>query len=173
MPLPDLNQIFKEYERFDAGAIGEFDVAMLIEQYAGVEMSNKMYPAWRGGYYYSARPKGNPAAPLGLLYVSRWSDAEKASEFAAIYAKSLAKRYKNVQEISQDKTDSDLEKVEKLNGDHTWQTEEGPVTIEVQRDIVLVSESLEKSVTGQLEQDVFANTHPEGEPAGERSSISR
>jgi hypothetical protein len=173
MPLPDLNQIFKEYERFDAGAIGEFDVAMLIEQYAGVEMSNKMYPAWRGGYYYSARPKGNPAAPLGLLYISRWSDAEKASEFAAIYAKSLAKRYKNVQEISQDKIDSDLEKVEKLNGTHTWQTEEGPVTIEVQRDIVLVSESLGKSVTGQLEQDVFANTHPEGEPAGERSSISR
>src|SRR5581483_10727826 len=79
MALPDLNKIFKDYERFDAGAIGEFDLAMLIEQYAGVETSNRMYPAWRGGYYYSARPKGNAAAALGLLYVSRWSDAGKDS----------------------------------------------------------------------------------------------
>ena len=71
LPLPDFKQDFKDYERFDVGAIGEFDVSMLIDQYANVDESKRMYPSWRGGYYYSVLPKGNPSASLGLLYVSR------------------------------------------------------------------------------------------------------
>ncbi len=73
---------FKDYIKFDIGAMGEFDVAVLIEQYAGKELSKRMYPEWRGGYYYAAHPKNDATAPLGLLYVSRWSSAEKAAEFA-------------------------------------------------------------------------------------------
>jgi hypothetical protein len=160
LPLPDLKNIFRNYQRFDVGAIGEFDVSMLVEQYADMNVSSKIYPAWRGGYYYSARPKGNPAAPLGLLYVSRWADAEKAAQFAAIYAKSLGKRYRTAQRISQGeaKAPADLENVDSLSGVGTWQTEEGPVVICVQGDTVLVSESLEESVTAQLEKDVFHAT---------------
>jgi len=66
---------------------------VLIEQYAGKELSKRLYPEWRGGYYYGGAPKDwfseRCDAPLGLFYVSRWSSAEKASEFAAIYARSL------------------------------------------------------------------------------------
>jgi len=91
---------FKEYVKFDIGAMGEFDVAVLIEQYVGKKISERLYPEWRGGYYYAARPKADAAAPIGLFYVSRWSSAEKASEFAEIYARSLAKRYKKVEEVS-------------------------------------------------------------------------
>ena len=58
VPLPDFERDFKNYERFDIGAIGEFDVAVMIEQYAGEEASKKLYPHWRGGYYYAVRPKG-------------------------------------------------------------------------------------------------------------------
>ena len=50
--------------------VGEFDVSMLIDQYVNVDKSRAMYPSWRGGYYYSVLPRGNPSAPLGLLYVS-------------------------------------------------------------------------------------------------------
>src|SRR6476620_2918780 len=32
LPLPDFKKIFKDYERFDIGAIGEFDVDILAEQ---------------------------------------------------------------------------------------------------------------------------------------------
>src|SRR3954468_2487075 len=32
LPLPDFKHIFKNYDRFDIGAIGEFDVAVLAEQ---------------------------------------------------------------------------------------------------------------------------------------------
>ena len=98
MRVPDFKHDFKDYVKFDIGAMGEFDVAVLIEQYAGKKLSKRLYPEWRGGYYYAARPKNDAAAPLGLLYVSRWSSAEKAAEFAEIYARSLGKRYKKAVE---------------------------------------------------------------------------
>src|SRR5579864_5352043 len=100
MRVPDFAHDFKSYQKFDIGAMGEFDVAVLIEQYAGKKLSKQLYPEWRGGYYYAARLKGDAAAGLGLLYVSRWSSPEKASEFAAIYASSLAQRYKMQAESS-------------------------------------------------------------------------
>lgn len=157
MRLPNFERYFKNYERFDVGAMGEFDVAILVDQYAGSETSHEMYPHWRGGYYYAARPKGDPSAPLALLYVSRWSGPEKASAFAAVYAQSLAKRYKHVHGVSQDGKfpPENLDKVLSLSGTHTWLTEEGPVVIAVQADRVLITESLDQPTTEQLEQELF------------------
>src|SRR4029077_14815128 len=66
MRVPDFAHDFKNYQKFDIGAMGEFDVAVLIEQYAGKESSKRLYPEWRGGYYYAARPKADSSAPLGL-----------------------------------------------------------------------------------------------------------
>ncbi len=154
LPLPDFKQDFKDYERFDLGAIGEFDVSMLIDQYASVDESKRMYPNWRGGYYYSVLPKGSPSAPLGLLYVSRWANAEKAQEFGAIYAKALTQRYKEVKDTG-DSSD-DLAKLETLTGKHSWQTEDGAVVIEVEADTVMVAESLDSAATDALERDVFS-----------------
>ena len=37
MRVPYFARDFKNYERFDVGAFGEFDVALLIDQYAGVD----------------------------------------------------------------------------------------------------------------------------------------
>jgi len=156
MPLPDFTGIFKNYERFDIGAVGEFDVAVLIDQYAGKSDSKEMYPHWRGGYYYAARPKGDASAPLGLMYASRWSNAERAADFAAIYARSLAKRYRRVHQVEDGKNMAiDLNSIQSLTGRHTWLTEEGPVVIEAQGDTVLVSESLDQPTTEKLEAAVF------------------
>lgn len=158
MPLPDFRKVFKNYDRFDVGAIGEFDVAVLIDQYAGMEVSHQMYPHWRGGYYYAARPKGDPSAPLALLYVSRWSNAEKASEFAAIYAKAIAKRYLHVRDAAENGKLPEIQTsaLEKLTGKRAWLTEEGPVFIEVEGDTVLAAESVDQSSTEELENEVFA-----------------
>jgi hypothetical protein len=157
MRLPDFERDFKNYERFDVGAIGEFDVAVLVDQYAGTEASHNLYPHWRGGYYYAARPKEDPSAPLALLYVSRWASREKAAAFAAIYAQSLAKRYKHGHELTADqKNPSDgLAKPEALTGMHTWQTEEGPVVIDSENDTVLITESLDQPTTEQLKRELF------------------
>lgn len=159
MRLPDFNQDFKSYDRFDIGAIGEFDVAILVDQYAGVAVSHDLYPHWRGGYYYSVHPKGDPTAPLGVLYVSRWSSAEKAAQFATVYAKSLEKRYKHVHEVMEagHKPVGDLDKAEGLAGSHTWQTEEGPAVIDVSGDSVLITESLDQPTTERLERELFAS----------------
>jgi hypothetical protein len=103
--VPDFKRDFKDYQKFDVGAMGEFDVAVLVEQYAGKPLSKEIYPEWRGGYYYAAKSKQNPSpdvsvtGPLGLLYVSRWSNADAAAEFAGIYAYSLKQRYKKLDEV--------------------------------------------------------------------------
>lgn len=160
MPVVDFKHDFKDYIKFDIGAMGEFDVAVLIEQYAGKKLSERLYPGWRGGYYYAARPKNDATAPLGLFYVSRWSSPDKAGEFAEIYARSLAKRYKRAEEIektssAQTSSEPAQYKVDILQGRHAWNTEEGTVVIEQQGDTVLVSESLDAGTTNTLEKEVF------------------
>lgn len=154
MRLPDFQHIFKSYELFDSGAVGEFDVAVLIDQYAGSKTAHDLYPHWRGGYYYAARPKSNADGTLGLLYVSRWSSPAKSAEFAAIYAKSLEKRYRRAHQKGENQV-KDLAILETLTGRHTWATEDGPVVIDVQGDTVMVTESLDQDVSKKLEQELF------------------
>lgn len=158
LKVPDFKDDFKNYQKFDIGAMGEFDAAVLIEQYAGKEASKRMYPEWRGGYYYAAKLKNDAAAPLGVLYVSRWSSAEKASKFAAIYTKSLGQRYKKVQEVGDPATEKQAAEnagIDVLTGRHSWSTDEGTVVIEEQGDTVFVSESLDAGTTQTLEKEVF------------------
>ncbi len=157
MPLPDYKKDFQNYERFDIGAIGEFDVAILVDQYAGVEESRKIYPQWRGGYYYAVRPKGHSAGTLGVMYLSRWSNSESAGRFAAIYAKSLAQRYKQVHDAAEpgEKWAGDLHGIETLSGMHTWLTEEGLVVISMEGNNVLITESLDPPTTERLRQELL------------------
>ena len=153
LELPDFKQIFKDYDRFDVGAIGEFDVAVLAKQYAGEEASKKIYPNWRGGYYYSVHPKGNPGGQLGVVFVSRWASDKAAARFAAIYTHGIPQRYKNV--TSSAHSDLNLKTLESLTGDYTWQTEEGPVVIAVRNDTVLITESLDPAITEQFRKAVL------------------
>jgi hypothetical protein len=157
MRLPDFKEDFKNYDRFDVGAIGEFDTAVLVDQYAGVQTSHDLYPHWRGGYYYAARRKGDASAPLALMFVSRWSDAESAARFAAVYAKSLPTRYRHVHEATDDGKSSipDLQTLETLTGTHTWWTEEDPVVIAVDRETVLITESLDQPTTERLKGELL------------------
>jgi len=163
MRVPDFKRDFKAYRKFDIGAMGEFDVGVLIEQYADKKLSKKMYPEWRGGYYYAAKPKNDAAAPLALLYVSRWSTPESAAAFAGIYAASLKQRYKKSEENGNRSTppaQSDAGSLtpsspDPVRGRHSWNTEEGTVIIEQQGDTVFVSESLDPATTSTLETEVF------------------
>ena len=157
MPLPDFKDIFKGYDRFDVGAIGEFDVFVLAEQYAGQNDAKRVYPNWRGGYYYSVRQKGSPAGTLGMVFVSRWANPKAAAQFAAIYARGIQQRYKNVEPPADSSLPSDLKTLHSLGGDHTWQTDEGSVVIEVKGDTILVSEGLDPAITAQFRAAVLGN----------------
>ena len=157
----DFKKDFDKYETFDIGAIGEFDVDVLVEQYAGRQEADAIYPAWRGGYYFACRPKGTKSGPLGVLYVSRWATPQKAAEFAGDYAKSLATRYQKRQPLGDDgKVATDAPPAEAwrtLRGLHAWMTEEGAVVIEVRGDEVMVSESLDDETTKRVEGDFFGD----------------
>jgi hypothetical protein len=157
LPLPDYKNDFKDYDRFDIGAIGEFDVAVLVEQYAGREMSQEIYPQWRGGYYYAVRSKSDATAPLGMFYFSRWSDAGWAGRFAAIYAGDLPARYKQVTDAN-DPAAKPLVKNQlsgTLTGAYRWKTEEGAVVMLVKDNQVLITESLDAETTARLENELM------------------
>jgi len=162
MLVPDFKRDFKDYQKFDIGAMGEFDVAVLIEQYVGKRISKQMYPEWRGGYYYAAKSKTDSAAPLSLLYVSRWSSPITAAQFAGIYARSLNQRYKKVS-ASPDPQDSGKSAPNKeegapppLEGRHSWSTEEGTVLVEQKADTVFITEGLEDNTSAALERELLS-----------------
>jgi hypothetical protein len=157
LPLPDFRHIFKAYDRFDIGAIGEFDVAVLAEQYAGLETSKRIYPNWRGGYYYSVHPKRKPGAPLQLVFVSKWATPKAADQFAAIYARGVQQRYKKLSTAADSNLPADLKELRTLGGDHTWNTEEGAVVIDVKGDTLLVTESLEPALTDKFREAVLGS----------------
>jgi hypothetical protein len=159
LKLIDMEKDFQGYDPFDIGAMGEFDVDVLVEQYAGREEATAIYPEWRGGYYFAGKPKGDKSAPIGVLYVSRWSSPAKAAEFAAVYAKSLAERYQRRQGLGTDgKVAEDAPPADSwrtLRGRHAWLTEEGVVLIEVRGDQILISESLDDATTKMVEGDFW------------------
>ena len=165
MSVPDFKHDFKDYQKFDIGAMGEFDVAVLIQQYVGKPISKQMYPEWRGGYYYAAKSKTNPSAPLAVLYVSRWSGQDAAAKFAGIYEKSLKQRYKQVSEVGASPDPQDTQKNDdsvppRLLGRHAWSTEEGAVLIEQKGDTVFITESLDDGTSATLEKEVLGGESP-------------
>jgi len=155
LALPNFKKIFKDYDRFDVGAIGEFDVDVLAEQYAGQDAAKKIYPNWRGGYYYSVHAKGNSAGALGLVFVSQWATERWAEEFAAIYARGIHQRYKKVEGPAGSDLPADLKSLQTLAGDHTWTTDDGAVVVDVKGTTVLVTESLEPAISDQFRQAVL------------------
>jgi hypothetical protein len=160
MKMIDMEKDFKGYDPFDIGAMGEFDVNVLVEQYAGQKEAKAIYPEWRGGYYFAGRPKADKSAPIAVLYVSRWSSPAKAAEFAAVYAKSLAQRYQKHQGLAADgKVEENAPPADSwrsLRGRHSWLTEEGIVLIEVRGAEILISESLDDETTKNVEADFWS-----------------
>ena len=50
--LPKLSDVLKKnYVGYDSGAVGEFDVYILLKQYSGQELAERLSKAWRGGVY--------------------------------------------------------------------------------------------------------------------------
>ncbi len=142
------NLLGPQFERFDVGAIGEFDLYLLSDAWSGEEDAARVAPTWRGGYYYAAaekRAKGaappKTTADVKLLYVSRWDSEQSAHDFAEFYAKSLEKRYTNVQPS-----------VSRAGEAVAWRTSEGLVTIFTSGDRIVITEGFEPTVAQKLRE---------------------
>src|SRR5258708_4164812 len=75
MPVPQFKRDFKDYIKFDIGAMGEFDVAVLIQQYAGKKAAEQMYPERRCRRIPSSPPRHTPPPSPRLFDCSRLSGA--------------------------------------------------------------------------------------------------
>ncbi len=155
LPLPDFSELLKNYEKFDVGSMGEFDVALLLDEYAGPDSSEALYPRWRGGYYYAARPKGDSAAPLAITYTSQWESPEAAQRFADIYRESLKKRYRSIRLVNLNDSKTPPSTQPALR-ERAWLTEEGDVVIDVNSSTVFVSEGLDEVTSAKLRDAVLS-----------------
>lgn len=148
---PELaNALGKDWEMYDVGSIGEFDVAMIAEQFENAAISKTIYPAWRGGYYYALRKKGGEVkgpGDLGMVFVTRWSDTAAQATFARLYAASLKKRYAEVQPVSPGPAPDAANSA--VLTTH-WKTNDGDAFIESHGDLLLVFESLDEAQAAKL-----------------------
>jgi hypothetical protein len=158
MRVPEIGQVLgKDFEQVDVGAIGEFDVSVLLKQFAGEDAAKRLWPQWRGGYYYAARRKNSPAGPILLLYVSKWAEAGQATQFAQIYADSLKKKYQRLGPVNEQPQSIPRRaggSVQVVIADLTteWQSESGPVFVEQHGDTVVVMESFDETTAARVRQ---------------------
>ena len=158
--LPDIHPLIDaEYSPYDVGVMGELDVRMLTELFGGQQISAALTPAWAGGVYYAAQRKSasteaekESTASIGLLYYSRWKNADSARSFMRVYAAEIPRKYSGVTERSQDEADV----TEKI-----FTTHEGDVLISLVGDGVFVSEGFELPLARKL-RDAIVDAQPSG-----------
>jgi hypothetical protein len=159
---PKLEKVLgKSWKRVDVGAVGEFDVSVMVEQYAGENVSKQLWPQWRGGYYYAARLEKASPDNLALLYLSQWAEPEQATKFAALYAQSLKEKYKQVDAVrSSGPVPPSSAGVQVSIADATtqWNTEDGPVFVEPHGKFVLVMEGFDPATAAKLREAVLPVT---------------
>ncbi len=150
--IPDLDKLVgPDYQRFDFGGMGEFDIYLLAKQYG--EAPPNYYPHWRGGYYFATHAKSAPKDQIAMLYFSRWDSPGAARDFAKLYAGYLPKRYKKAV----------LQQPAPANGTSatasppliTFETNEGKATLEVQGNDVLILEGYDDKFAERARQTLL------------------
>jgi hypothetical protein len=160
LTMPDIHPLIDaEYVPYDIGVMGELDVRILTELFAGKAGAEELTPQWDGGMYYAAQSRAaktpeekDSTKSVALLYLSQWKSKEAAANFAAVYADNLKRKYTNAHMQPTDASEG--------SGDESvFTTEEGPVLISTVGRGVFISESfplplarkLELVMTGALE----------------------
>ncbi|MFZ0707269.1 MAG: hypothetical protein WAM71_16845 [Candidatus Korobacteraceae bacterium] len=148
LKVPDLDKLVgPDYERYDFGGMGEFDVYLLAKLYAPEKNAKDFYSNWRGGYYLIVHAKGAPSDEVALLYMSRWDAPEAAQAFATVYEDYVPNRYPRwSKEESTPKTQTTAGAIS------TWW--EGPESARVQvlqdNSDLLILEGFDQSVAQRL-----------------------
>jgi len=146
MPLriPDLNQLIApDYERYDFGGIGAFDIYLLAKQYVPDQDAKRYYPHWRGGYYLAAHQKSAPRNQIALILVTRWDSPESAEGFATMYGDYVSKRYPGASRLP---ASCPVSSAQSECPVRQWDTQQGTVWIEVRGEQLIVLEGLNAKV---------------------------
>ncbi len=97
-PLPRWEP-HRKWRNLSQGAVGEFDHAVLLRQYAGDRDSARIAPQGAGAYYRLLENRAD--GRLVLLYSSEWSSEAAARDFFALYQRVLKGKWKAFQVDSQ------------------------------------------------------------------------
>ena len=153
LPIPDvLEALGKDYEKVENGSLGEFDCTTLIKQYGKTpEEAKAIATNWRGDYFFAAtwrsgNKSGAEASKLkpedvSLLFTSRWASPAAALAFAKFYRSTVPKRYADAKPAGTFAENGSAE---------LWNTAEGPVSVRVAGDLVVVVESFDQSAGERL-----------------------
>ena len=153
--MPDIHPLLdKDYTPYDVGVMGELDVRMLTELFAGQEQAAAIAPAWNGGIYYAAQRRSAKTAEekastasLGLVYYSRWKNEDSARSFARVYAGELPRKYKSLVRREAD---------EKSPDEQVYTTPEGDVLVQIVDNGVFVAEGFDLALARQLSDAIIA-----------------
>jgi len=147
--LPDLSFLKKDYEPYDAGAVGQLDVSILLRIYADEEVDKRLSTEWRGGAYYAAGRRGakppdrNSTAHIGLFYVSKWATEAAAKEFAKTYADALSQRYESLRRVTAHSPAA-------IPGRDQYISTDGPIFIQQTGNTVVAVESFDEDAAKKL-----------------------
>lgn len=84
----------KDWKTLVESTVGEFDHAILLEQYASKADAGELSPSWRGGSLALAENKAGKH--VGLFYASEWKDAESARRMFDAYRRVLNGKWKTM-----------------------------------------------------------------------------
>jgi hypothetical protein len=167
LQMPDIHPLIrKEYQPYDIGVMGEFDIEILSELFGGEPLARALTPEWRGGIYFAAQSKAvktqaqrDSPDSLALLYLSQWATPQAAQSFAAMYARQIPRQYNDAVLQSNPET----MELQPEGTSTLWNTASGPVLITVSGKTVFISESFPLDMAQKL-QLVMMGSVP-GNPA--------
>ena len=151
--IPDLDKLIApDYERYDFGGMGAFDIYLIAKQYAPGTDAEQYYSHWRGGYYLAVRAKSAPKDQIALFYFSRWDSPKAAQAFAKLYGDYVPNRYKGANRlpascpISQEAPDCSVRQ---------WDTAEGTVLMDLRGPDLLIMEGLNDPTMQRIRAALF------------------
>jgi hypothetical protein len=153
--MPDIHPLIDaDYVPYDVGVIGEFDVRILTKLFGGDAIADALTPAWNGGIYYAAQRRSAvtveakaSTASIGLLYYSKWKNADSARSFARVYAGQLPRKYSGVERRGKDEADE---------SEQVYTTSEGDVLLTTNDTGVFASEGFPLALARKL-RDAITN----------------
>lgn len=154
--LPDISNVLgKSYEKFDDGGFGEFDLQILVNQWAPAADDStpqsdvaaaaaassaapakyaRLIHAWRGGYYLSFKKKDDAKAPIAMVLLMRLATPEDAKNFESIYRSGLKQRYKSL----------------RMKSPTLVETEDGPIAINTDGEWFTATEGFDQAQSQKL-----------------------
>ncbi len=149
LAMPDIHPLLaKDWTPYDIGVMGELDVRITAELFGGQQIAGPLATAWDGGLYYAAQRKSASAAEklttgsLGLLYFSRWKNADSARSFLKVYSSQLPRKYDGLKRTDPKDADDDHQH---------YTTGEGDVLLTLVGNSVYISEGFDTALATQME----------------------